>query len=363
MSPWFLVVALFLLVANGVFVAKEFSLIASRRTKLEGLAEDGNVAAKWALEAAGEIPLQLASSQLGVTMASLGLGAVAEPTVAGGLEHLFGLGGWLPHALADALGLVIGLGIVVFFHMVFGEMVPKYVALADPEKVLLKLAVPNRAYVALFRPIIRALNAVGNAATRVFGVEPRDELETTHTAEEIASMLAVSRDKGLIEDIAHDLLTGALDFGERRVRDVMVPRDAMSWVPRTATVEDAERLVVASGHSRLIVAGRDLDEVVGFIHAKDLLTVPATARDRPLPLARIRRVLVLPESRPLDEVLVAMRRSRTHLGVVVDDDRHVTGLATLEDVLEDLVGDIVDESDPGSTRVRPRITPRRRTRP
>jgi CBS domain containing-hemolysin-like protein len=362
MSPWFLLLAVVLLAANGVFVAKEFSLIASRRTKLEGLAEDGSVQARWALEAASELPLQLASSQLGVTMASLGLGAVAEPTVAGGLEHLFGMGGWLPHAVASTLGLVLGLGIVVFFHMVVGEMVPKYVALADPEKVLLKLAVPNRAYVALFRPIIRTLNAVGNAATALFGVVPRDELESTHTAEEIASMLAASREEGLIEEVAHDLLTGALDFGERQVRAVMVPRDEISWVPRTATVEDAERLVVTSGHSRLIVAGRDLDEVVGFIHAKDLLTVPASARNRPLPVARIRRVLVLPESRSLDDVLVGMRRSRTHLGVVVDGDRHVTGLATLEDVLEDLVGDIVDESDSRATRVRPRVTPRRRLR-
>ena len=137
----------------------------------------------------------------------------------------------------------------------------------------------------------------------------------------------------------------------------MVPADAISWVRRDATVADAERLIVSSGHSRVLVAGRDLDDIVGFVHAKDLLTVPADARDRPLPLARIRRVLIVPGHRPLDEVLVVMRRSRTHLAVVMDDDRHVIGLATLEDVLEHLVGDIRDESDRGLPR---RITPRRR---
>jgi CBS domain containing-hemolysin-like protein len=211
--------------------------------------------------------------------------------------------------------------------------------------------------VALFGPLIRVLGWLGNAGTRLLGVEPRSDLATVHTAEDIASMLAASREEGLIEEMAHDLLSGALDFGERPVRDVMVPRDSITWVSRDATVAEAEQLIVTSGHSRLLVAGPDLDQVVGFVHAKDLLTVPATARNRPLPLARIRRVLILPEQRPLDEVLVGMRRSRTHVAVVIDDNRHVVGLATLEDVLEDLVGDIRDESDRGGPR---RITSRRR---
>jgi CBS domain containing-hemolysin-like protein len=345
-----------LLGANGVFVAKEFALIASRRTKLQGLAEEGSLSARLALEAASQLPLQLASSQLGVTMASLGLGAVAEPTVAQGLENAFSAVG-IPNGVTDTLAVVIGLAIVVFFHMVFGEMVPKYVALADPERTLMALAIPNRVYVALFRPLIRALGWLGRTGTRLFGVEPRTDLGTVHTAEEIASMLAASREEGLIEEMAHDLLSGALDFGERPLSDVMVPREQITWVSRDATVAEAEQAIVTSGHSRLLVAGSDLDDIVGFVHAKDLLTVPASARNRPLPLARIRRVLILRGHRPLDEVLVAMRRSRTHVAVVVDENRRVIGLATLEDVLEDLVGDIRDESDRGVQR---RITSRRR---
>ena len=356
MIVWQLLAAALLLAANGAFVAKEFALIASRRTKLQGLADDGSLRARLAFEAANELPLQLASSQLGVTMASLGLGAVAEPLVAHGLESvLSGVG--VPNGVSDTLALIVGLGIVVFFHMVFGEMVPKYVSLADPERVLLAVAIPNRIYVALFRPLIRALGWLGNVGTRALRVEPRSDLATIPTAGEIASMLAASREVGLIEEMAHDLLSGALDFGERPVRDVMVPRDSITWVSRDASVAQAEELIVSSGHTRLFVVGRDLDEVVGFVHAKDLLTVPADSRDRPLPLARIRRVLILPETRPLDEVLVAMRRSRTHVAVVVDEDRRVTGLATLEDVLEHLVGDISDESDAAGPR---RITSRRR---
>jgi len=356
MTVWQIVAAIALLAANGAFVAKEFALVASRRTKLEGLAEDGSLRARLAFEAANELPLQLASSQLGVTMASLGLGAVAEPLVAHGLEGALGAVG-IPDGVTDTLALVIGLGVVVFFHMVIGEMVPKYVSLADPERVLLAVAIPNRVYVAVFRPIIRVLGWLGNVGTRALGIEPRSDLSSIPTAEEIASMLAASREEGLIEEMAHDLLSGALDFGERPVRDVMVPRESISSVSRDATVADAEALIVASGHTRLLVIGPDLDDVVGFVHAKDLLTVPAETRDRPLPLARIRRVLILPGSRPLDEVLVAMRRSRTHVGVVVDEDRRVCGLATLEDLLEHLVGDISDESDAAPRR----ITPRRRS--
>jgi CBS domain containing-hemolysin-like protein len=340
----FLVVAVVLLVLNGLFVANEFSLVASRPTRLETLAKEGDTRARYALQSSRDLPLQLASSQLGITMCSLGLGAVAEPSVVQAIEHLLSPFS-VPDAVSQVLAVVVGLGLVVFLHMVFGEVVPRYLALADPETALLRLSIFNRVYVALFRPVTRVVQALGNGGTRLLGVEPRDDLMSSHTVDEISRMLAESHEEGLIEETAHDLLSGALDFGERPVLQVMVPRDEIMRVTRRTTVAEAEEQVVASGHSRLLVTGRDLDDIVGFVHAKDLLTVPAEARDRPLPLARIRRVLVLPEHQPLDEVLVAMRRSRTHLGVVIDEARSVLGLATLEDVLEVRVGDIRDESD------------------
>jgi CBS domain containing-hemolysin-like protein len=360
-TVWFLLLAVLLLVANGFFVAVEFALIASRRTKLETEAEAGSITARLAVNATRELSLQLAGAQLGITMASLGLGAVAEPAVAHLVEDAIEPFAELPSGVLHSVSFTVALTIVVFLHLVVGEMVPKNVALAAPEQTMRLLAVPNRIYVTLFGPVIRTLNALANAGVRVFGIEPRDELAMAHTADELSGMLAASREEGLIEELAHDLLSGALDFGERPVRSVMVPRERVVSVPRTATIEEAEALAVDSGISRLLVTGRDLDDIVGFVHVKDLLTVLAGARRRPIPVSRIRRVLIVTPERPLDEVLVAMRRGRAHVAVVRASGRTL-GVATLEDLVEHLVGDIRDESDPGGRPPR-RVAGRRRSRP
>jgi CBS domain containing-hemolysin-like protein len=343
-TGWGLGLGVLLLVANGFFVASEFALIASRRSRLETLAADGGFTARLALSSTQELGLRLAGTQLGVTMASLGLGAVAEPAVADVVEAAIRPIGHPPDSVVHGVGYALALAIVVFFHMVVGEMVPKYIAMADPERALRGLAVPNTAFVSVFRPLIRLLNALASAGLRLFGVEPRDELATTHTARELSRMLAVSLEEGLVDEMAHDLLSGALHFGERPVREAMVPLSEAVTVPRSTAVSAAEDLVVESGHSRLLVEGPTPGEIIGFVHAKDLLTVAPSARDRPLPLARIRRVLVLDGHTPLDEVVVAMRRSQTHVAVVVEAGASA-GLVTLEDVIELLVGDIIDESD------------------
>jgi CBS domain containing-hemolysin-like protein len=358
MTVWAIVLAIVLLVANGFFVAVEFALIASRRTKLETDADAGSVTARLALTATRELSLQLAGAQLGITMASLGLGAVAEPAIAGLVEDAIEPFAELPSGLLHSISFTLALMIVVFLHLVIGEMVPKNAALAAPEQTMRWLAVPNRIYVTLFRPLIHALNALANAGVRLLGIEPRDELAVAHTAEELSGMLAASREEGLIEELAHDLLSGALDFGERPLRSVMMPRERVVSVPRTTTVAEAEAVTVASGVSRLLVTGRDLDDIVGFVHVKDLLTVPTEGRDRPLPLSRIRSVLFVAPDRPLDEVLLAMRRGRAHVAVVRSAGRTL-GVATLEDVVEELVGDIRDESDLGGRPPR-RVAGRRR---
>ena len=345
MTVLLLIAAALLLLANAFFVAVEFALIASRRTALEPLIEQGDRRARRAIAAIRELNLQLAGSQLGITMASLGLGAVAEPAFAHLVESgLEALGLDLPEGLVHGIGFTVALAIVVFLHMVIGEMAPKNIAIAAPERTLLALSGANRLYVTLFRPVIRALNALANLGMRSLGVEPRDELATAHTPEELARLLAESREEGILGATTHELMTGALRFGHREVASVLVPRDRIVAVRRAATVAEAERLVVDSGVSRLLVLDDDRT-VTGFVHAKDLLTVPNEARSRPVPLARIRRVLVLDETMPLDRALVEIRRARTHLAAVVDADRAFVGLVTLEDVLEALVGDIIDESD------------------
>jgi CBS domain containing-hemolysin-like protein len=229
----------------------------------------------------------------------------------------------------------------VFLHLVIGEMVPKNIALTDPEQWLLRLQGANRAYLWLFGPVIRLLNGAANVCLRLLRV-PTGDAREGHTAEELAVMLAASRDEGLIEDFAHDLLAGVLDFGDRTAGSVMVPRDDVAAITLATTVAEAEGLVVASGHSRLPVIGRDLDDVRGFVHAKDLLVVDTA---RPVPLRLLRQMLVVPPERSLEDLLLAMRRARVHVALVRDADGSTVGIVTLEDLLEALVGDIVDESD------------------
>jgi CBS domain containing-hemolysin-like protein len=340
-----LLLALGLLLANGFFVAVEFALIASRRTKLEAMAEDGSARARVALGSMRHLNLQLAGAQLGITMASLLLGFVAEPAVAGLIEDALDAVVELPSGVLNTIGFVVALTIVAFLHMVIGEMVPKNVAIADPERTMLALAVPNRAYVTVFGPVLRILNALSNAGVRLLGVEPRDELATAASADELAAMLGASRDEGLIEEVAHQLLTGALDLGDRGITTVMVPPEEIVWLPRTATPAEAEELVVSSGHTRLLVAGDGVADLLGFVHAKDLLTLSGAARHRPLPLGRVRRMLVLGTRTSLDDALLAMQQARVHVAVVADGDGRALGIVTLEDVIEELVGDIRDESD------------------
>ena len=353
MSAGALLVAVLLLVANAFFVAVEFALVASRRTKLESMADQGHVGARRALASITDLSSQLAGAQLGITIASLLLGFVAEPAVAHGIESLLDGVVTLPEGVVATIGFSLALAIVVFLHMVLGEMVPKNIAIAGPERVLLALDLPNRAYLWLFRPAIVVLNGLANVVVRLLGAEPADEVSDSHTSDELAEMISASRDEGLIADIQDQLLRGALAIGEAPVRDLMIPRDRVRYVERNATASEAEAAVVRTGHSRLLVVGDGgLDDVLGFIHAKDLLTIPGPLRERPLPLGRIRRIPIVRPEAVVDDVLYALQRARVHLAVVADGTGRTVGLVSLEDMLEELVGDIVDESDrrPGGPR-------------
>jgi CBS domain containing-hemolysin-like protein len=345
MTAWPYVLTALLLLANGFFVAVEFAVLASRTTRVEPLAATGHRRARLALRAMRDLNTQLAAAQLGITMASLLLGFVGEPAMADLIESAIEPVIELPDGLLHGIGFGVGLAIVVFLHMLVGEMVPKNIAIAQPEGTLLWLVLPNRGYIAVFRPVVWSLNWMANGIVRLLGVEPLDELATARTAEEIASIVGASRREGLIAEVEHQLLTGALDLGDRPVETVLIPLDTVTAIARTASPADAERVITATGHSRVLVFGRARDDVLGFIHAKDLLTVPAAARTAPLPLGRIRPVLVVGSERSLTDVLLAMQRARLHVAVVSHNGL-TRGIVTLEDVLEALVGDIRDESDP-----------------
>ena len=339
-----LLLAAALIVVNGLFVAMEFSLLSSLRSRIEVEAETGRLRGRVALRSMGNLGPFLAGCQLGVTAASLALGSVAEPAAAHLLERLFGVVD-MPKGAAHSIALILGLGVVVFVHLVGGEMVPKNVALAQPERTLLALALPTTAFVAVFKPVIWVLNRLAALGARAFGVRTAVELRSAATSAQLGVMLEESREEGLLADSDHDLLAGALGFLDRRAEEVMVPRDRMVSVPRSATVADIEQAVRSSGHSRLLVSGRGPDDILGFIHAKDLLRIPTADRHRPFPARMYRHTINIPPGRSLDDVLVAMRGARRHLAVVVSPDRRTLGMLTLEDVLESIVGDIVDESD------------------
>jgi CBS domain containing-hemolysin-like protein len=341
-----IVVAVVLLALNGFFVAAEFSLLASLRARIEPLADERR-SARVALSSMGRLGAMLAGTQLGVTVCSIVLGSVSEPAVDGLLREI---GGWthVPRAVAGILAVVLSLSFVAFLHLLFGEMVPKSIALSGPERVLLVVAMPIAAFVWVLRPIIWGLNLLARLGARAFGVTSSDELRATATSAELSVMLEESVGEGLIADQEADLLVRSLSFVQRTAADVMVPRDEIVAVDADATVADIEEVVRSSGHTRLLVAKDasrgDLDAVSGFVHAKDLLRLPASMANEPLPF-RPRLVVAVPPERTLADLLVIMRARRVHVAIVVDEFQHTLGMATLENVLESIVGDIVDETD------------------
>jgi CBS domain containing-hemolysin-like protein len=234
--------------------------------------------------------------------------------------------------------------------MVVGEMAPKNIAISAPERSALTMALPFRGFIILFRPLIWALNASANGILRLFGVPPADSLEVGHSAEDLAVIIATGRQEGVIEDFAHRLLTGAIIFGDLDASEVMVPRPDIDAAPSNASVAEIQELMRVTGHSRIPIHGGDLDDILGLVHVKDFM-VDDVDLDAPLEENLIREALVVPETAPLRSVLTEMRQGRSHLAVVVDEHGSTAGIITLEDIAEELVGEIADEHDPREQRV------------
>jgi CBS domain containing-hemolysin-like protein len=353
MTAGYLIAAVVLLLLNGFFVAAEFALVAARRTKIEALAKEGAATANLAQKSIRELTLTLAGAQLGITMCSLGLGFVGEPAIAHLLESAITSLGEIPETLLHTISFTVALTIVTFFHMVVGEMAPKNIAIAEPERTALLIALPFRAFVLVFGPILYLLNGIANAGCRLLGVEPQEERMTASTAEEIQWMVNQSAEQGVIGPHERRLLAGAAAFGERDAASAMVPRTEVVALPSTSTPVEIERVVVDSGHSRIPVYGENIDQILGFFHAKDLLKVPPAQRHHPLARRWIRPMLIVPESLKLPPLLLSMRRERKHFALVVDEHGGTAGVVTMEDVLEELVGEIRDEHDAGELGIEP----------
>ncbi|MBA2528646.1 MAG: HlyC/CorC family transporter [Euzebyales bacterium] len=338
------VAAVVLLAVNGFFVAAEFALLASRRSKLEAQAAGGDARAVQAIAGIRELSLMLAGAQLGITMASLGLGAVAEPALAHALESLLGLAR-VPGALRHAIALAIALSIVIFLHMVVGEMAPKSWAISHPERSALGLVRPFRAFVLVLRPVIRGLNAMANGFVRLCGVQPQNELAMVHAPSDLLMLVHESGERGTLRGEQRELLSRALELTGLDAQAAMVPRGDIVAVPATAPVDEIERVASETGRSRLPVYDGDLDRLTGVLHVKDLLRVDGGQRASTTAATLARPAFLTPESRPIEDLMVDMRQQRAHIAMVVDEHGSVSGLVALEDLIEELIGDFEDETD------------------
>jgi CBS domain containing-hemolysin-like protein len=350
-TPIALLLAVVLLALNGFFVAAEFALLAARRSRIEQLAAEGDRRAQHALSGLRELSLMLAGAQLGITMCSLGLGIIAEPAVAGLFEGwMHDLGIDLPSGITHAIAFALALSIVVFLHMVVGEMAPKSWAISHPEESALLLARPFRAFAVAFRPVIRFLNLVSNGVVRLCGVEPQDELAMAHSSSDLILLLEEAAEEGSLELDEHVLLSRSLELSGLDAAAAMTPRPRVVSVASSATIDEIESVAVSTGRSRIVVYDGDLDHPAGVVHVRDVLTHQgartATAGELATP------VLVSPDALPLEVLFLRMHDERRHLALVVDEHGIVLGLVTMEDVLEELIGDFEDESDRRARRVR-----------
>jgi CBS domain containing-hemolysin-like protein len=342
MSVLQLFLALLLVLANGFFVGAEFAMVSVRRSQIEPLAREVR-RARTVLHGLQNLPHMMAAAQFGVTVCSLTLGAVAEPTVTALLEPVFAAVG-LPDGLVHPIGYVIALAVVVVLHLVIGELVPKNLAMAAPEKAALWLGPGLVAFAGVFRPVIVVLGACARLVLRLFRIEPKDELEAVFTSEQLTHLVEDAGQAGLLDPGEQERLADALELGTRPVTDVLLRPEGLVTVSASATPAEVERLTVATGYSRFPIQD-DAGAFLGYLHVKDVLELQESDEgDRPVPSRLWRPMTTLRGDLPLDDALTTMRRAASHLAAVSAPDGTTLGLVTLEDVLELLVGEVRDPS-------------------
>lgn len=328
-----------LLLVNAFFVAAEFAIIAARRSQIEPRAEAGSRAARTAIWAMEHASLMLATSQLGITIASLLILNVSEPAIHHLLEGPLTLTG-LPDGAVDAISFGITLVLVSFLHVVFGEMVPKNLSFSVPDRAVLLLAPPLVFVATIFRPIIVALNATANAVLRLFGVEPKNEANSVFNLGEVATIVAQSQKEGILRD-ATGTLSAAFEFTEKKVQDVAIGLASLVTLPEDAAPSDVERAVAQRGFSRYILVD-EAGEPTGYLHLKDVIDIDDVEYDEPVPPKRIRQLISIFRGTDLEDALATLRRSGTHVARAFDESGATTGVLFLEDIIEELVGEVQD---------------------
>jgi CBS domain containing-hemolysin-like protein len=345
-----LLVTVLLLIGNGLFVGGEFALIASRRTALEPLAASSK-RARWALSAMSQIPLMIAGAQLGITVCSLGLGALAEPALAHLLEGPFHALG-LPENAVHPVAFVLALSIVVFLHTVIGEMVPKNITLAGPERAALLLGPFMLAFCTATKPLLNAMRWAARVVLKIWSIEATDSVKTVFTAEELAGMVTQARSEGLLGTEQYARIHAALELHGRTARDTLRPWSSVTTVADDVSPATIEAVATRTGRSRFPVVQRETRRVLGFVHVKDILGYSAERRSQPIPPEIIRPLAVVAPDRSLADLLLVMRRDRLHI-VLVSDGRRPLGVITLDDVIHAVVGEPAHPVLP-ATAVQPR---------
>jgi putative hemolysin len=355
MSTLLGIVAVFALIfANGFFVAAEFSLVGARRTRITQLAEEGHTGARYAQDAILHLDSYIAATQLGITLSSLALGWIGEPAIAHVFDPLFEL--ILPHNVIESAGhtisVVIAFTIVTMLHIVLGELAPKSIALQRPEGTSIIVARPTSYFLRLFRPVISLMNAAGNMIVRLLGFQAVGGHASVHSAEELEMLVKSSREAGLLQESEEKLLRRVFDFSDISVQEIMQPRVEVQAIAFKTPLSRLLQFINENHHSRYPVYRESIDDVAGILHLKDLLDILieqpqlATDPEAVFDLSKIlREPLFVPNTLRVDKLLELMQKHHNHLAVVVDEYGGMAGVATMEDIFEELVGDVQDEFD------------------
>jgi len=346
----FVILAAILVLVNSFFVIAEYSLVRSRRTRLEAMADEGVRGARLALAEIDDIGDYLATCQVGITMASIGIGALGQPAIA----HLFekAMGGATADALAVAVSVVIAYFLITSAQSVIGEIVPKLYTIQHAERLARWIAQPLRFFRALFYPFIVLLNAASYSIVRMLGTDPKAEPEAG-TPEEIKRLIAHSTTGGQLDVGEASMLTGVFHLHEQEARNVMTPIPAVVTVDLAETVESALRRCVETGHSRLVVTeDENQDRVKGIVHVNQLVKLMMAEGPEAHFERQVREAPLVPETKPLDDLLADLQRERTELAIVIDEYGRTAGIVTIEDIIEEVVGEILDETDPAGGAVR-----------
>jgi CBS domain containing-hemolysin-like protein len=342
-----------LVLLNGFFVAAEFALVSVRPTRIDQLVEQGNRMARLVKRAQTDPNRFISAAQVGITMASLGLGWIAEPALATVIAPLFE-----PFINEHArVGVHLVAGVIAYFlitllHIVLGEQVPKMIALQRSEATILATAGPVSWLAVPFRPMIALLYWLTALVLRPLGLAWQGEHHLVYSEEELKMLVTASQRQGYLEESEQELITRVFGFADIKVDEVMVPRTEMVALPATATLDEVTRTVAESGHARYPVFDRDIDDIIGVFHVKDLYRFQLRGGQGPFNLRRmVRAPIIVPAAMPLDELLAMMKRQRTHVAIILDEYGGTAGMVTLEDVLERIVGDVRDEFEVGAEEI------------